>query len=91
MKEYLEIFLIWKDFDFTNDPQALDASLRKKKSWIMSVNAEEYMPYEFIESSQRGRRKVPKWKEKSCDHARSTTWDNSCIHARSGKSNKFSF
>jgi hypothetical protein len=40
MKEDLEIFLIGfndkfiMDFDFTNDPQALDGSLRRKKSWI---------------------------------------------------------
>ena len=40
MKEYLERCLIdfndkfIMDFDFTNDPQALDGSLRRKKSWI---------------------------------------------------------
>ena len=40
MKEYLERFPIdfndkfIMDFDFTNDPQALDGSLRRKKSWI---------------------------------------------------------
>ena len=81
MKQYLERFIIGfndkfiVDFDFTNDPQALDGSLKRKKSWIspsfkrrrrtrralaedLNVNAEEYMPYEFTESSKRGRRKV---------------------------------
>jgi hypothetical protein len=89
MKEDLEIFLIGfndkfiMDFDFTNDPQAFDGSLRRKKSWIspsfkrrrrarralaedLNVNAKEYMSYEFIESSQRGRRKVSSMPNPQC-------------------------